>query len=237
MSDKVYAILIAGGIGSRMKSDIPKQFLSIFDRPVISYTLEAFQKDTNVDGIVVVCLEGWDHFVDAIAKQYKITKYIGTCLGGATGQESIWNGLNFLRNYADLNDLVLIHDANRPLVSSEIIDDSIRVTRKHGNAIPVIPVHEVVLKNSETSEGESNTVMPRTCLKRTQTPQGCKLGKLIELHEKARKEGRSYVATVDLLVAAGFTVFYSKGSEINIKLTTQEDIEIVKALLEVGHRR
>lgn len=85
MAERVFAILTAGGVGSRMKTDIPKQYLSIFDRPVISYTMEAFERAETVDGILVVCAEGWENFIDAVAKQYRITKFIGTCLGGRYG--------------------------------------------------------------------------------------------------------------------------------------------------------
>lgn len=234
MKAKVYALIIAGGVGARMGTDIPKQFLSVFDRPVLSYTMEAFQKDENIDGIAIVCVEGWDHMIDAIAKQYKITKYIGNCLGGSTGQESIYRGLCFLKSHINENDIVLIHDAIRPLVSQAIIDDCIKVVKERGNAVSVIPCNEVILENVEGSTAEADRTIPRSILKRTQTPQGASLKTLLEMHEKAKAEGKSYIATADMLLGSGYTVHYSIGSEKNVKLTTQDDLDIMKALLQVS---
>lgn len=234
MSQKIYALIIAGGVGARMKTDIPKQFLSVFDRPVISYTMEAFEKDDNVDGIAVVCVEGWDHLLDAIAKQYKIAKYIGCCLGGDTGQRSIYNGLAFLKDRIDKNDIVLIHDAIRPLVSKPIIDDCIDKIKEYGNAVSVIPCNEVILKNASGSTDISEETIARSTLRRTQTPQGATLKTLLEMHEKAMKEGKTYIATADLLLGSGYKVHYSLGSEKNVKLTTQDDLDIMKALIEVS---
>lgn len=234
MTNKAYALIIAGGVGARMKTDIPKQFLSVFDRPVLSYTMEAFQKDNNVDGIAVVCVDGWDHLLDAIAKQYGITKYMGSCLGGATGQQSIYNGLLFLKERIGADDIVLIHDAIRPLVSEAIIDDCIDKIKEFGNAVSVIPCNEVILKNADGRTDLSDGTILRSTLRRTQTPQGARLNTLLEMHEKAIKEGKSYIATADLLLGSGYEVHYSLGSEKNVKLTTQDDLDIMKALLEVS---
>lgn len=234
MTNKTYALIIAGGVGARMKTDIPKQFLSVFDRPVLSYTMEAFQKDNNVDGIAVVCVDGWDHLLDAIAKQYRITKYMGSCLGGATGQQSIYNGLLFLKERIGADDIVLIHDAIRPLVSEAIIDDCIDKIKEFGNAVSVIPCNEVILKNADGRTDLSDGTILRSTLRRTQTPQGARLNTLLEMHEKAITEGKSYIATADLLLGSGYEVHYSLGSEKNVKLTTQDDLDIMKALLEVS---
>lgn len=234
MTIKTYALIIAGGVGARMKTDIPKQFLSVFDRPVLSYTMESFQKDNNVDGIAVLCVDGWDHLLDAIAKQYRITKYMGSCLGGATGQQSIYNGLLFLKERIGADDIVLIHDAIRPLVSEAIIDDCIDKIKEFGNAVSVIPCNEVILKNADGRTDLSDGTILRSTLRRTQTPQGARLNTLLEMHEKAIKEGRSYIATADLLLGSGYEVHYSLGSEKNVKLTTQDDLDIMKALLEIS---
>lgn len=171
--------------------------------------MEAFENDERIDGIAVVCVEGWDHLLDAIAKQYKIAKYMGSCLGGDTGQRSIHNGLAFLKERADENDIVLIHDAIRPLVSREIIDDCIDKIKEYGNAISVIPCNEVILKNLEGSKEMSNGTIDRSTLKRTQTPQGATLKTLLEMHEKAEREGKAYIAAADLLLGSGYIVHYS----------------------------
>lgn len=224
------ALLIAGGSGNRMKQDIPKQFLTVNERPVIVYTLEVFEKHPEIDEIAVVCLEGWDHVLWAYAKQFNITKLKYVVRGGENGQDSIRNGVFELEKYCDKEDIVLIHDAIRPMVSSEIISDNIRVCREYGNAITVIPCAEAMLC---TEDGiDSSELYPRDNLKRTQTPQAFKLGEICNLHRRALEVGiTNSVASCTLKVEMGEKVYFSRGSEKNIKLTTVEDIDIFRALL------
>ena len=224
------ALLIAGGSGNRMNQDIPKQFISVNDRPVIVYTLEAFQNHPEIFEIAVVCLEDWIQVLWAYAKQFNISKLKYVIPGGSTGQESIRNGVYELEKHYKQTDLVLIHDSIRPLVSSEIISDNIRVAIKCGNAITVIPCAEAMLKteNGESSSGS----YPRENLKRTQTPQAFKLKDICDLHRKAQKKGiNNSVASCTLMIELGKQVYFSSGSEKNVKLTTVEDIDIFKALL------
>src|SRR5690554_1057282 len=119
------ALIIAGGSGTRMAQDIPKQFLNVYDKPIIIYTLEAFQKHSNIDVVAVVCIEGWERILNAYAKQFSITKLKHIVPGGDCGQASIRNGLLELEKHYDKDDIVLIHDAIRPMVSQEIISDCI----------------------------------------------------------------------------------------------------------------
>lgn len=224
------ALIIAGGAGSRMKQDIPKQFLTVNERPVIVYTLEAFEKHPEIDEIAVVCVEGWEHVLWAYAKQFNIEKFKHVVMGGENGQDSIRNGVFELEKQHDADDIVLIHDAIRPMVSAEIISDNIRVCMEHGNAITVIPCAEAMLR---TEDGmDSTELYPRDNLKRTQTPQAFKLGDICDLHRRALEAGiTNSVASCTLKVEMGEKVYFSKGSEKNIKLTTVEDIDIFKALL------
>ena len=119
------ALIIAGGSGQRMHQDIPKQFIYVYDKPVIIYTLEAFQKHPDIDAIQVVCLDGWHEILRAYAKQFNISKLVGVVSGGKNGQASICNGLSALKDIYNEDDIVLVHDAIRPMVSSEIISDCI----------------------------------------------------------------------------------------------------------------
>ena len=129
------ALIIAGGVGARMHQDIPKQFINVYDKPIIIYTLEAFQRHPNIDAIEVVCLDGWHDILRAYAKQFEITKLENIVSGGETGQDSIRNGLyDIVKRYHSDDDIVLIHDAIRPMVSAEIISDNIRVCRKYGKS-------------------------------------------------------------------------------------------------------
>lgn len=224
------ALIIAGGAGNRMNQDIPKQFLTINEKPVIIYTLEAFQKHPDIDVIAVVCLEGWKTVLQAYAKQFGITKLKYIVPGGANGQSSIRNGLTELKKHFKKNDLVLVHDANRPMVSADIISDCIITTKKHGCAIAAIPCAEAILV---TKDGvESNASIPRESLRRTQTPHGFRLGNICELHKKAKLANiLNSVASCTLAIELGEKIYFSMGSEKNLKLTTLDDIDIFKALL------
>lgn len=225
------AILIAGGSGQRMKQDIPKQFLNVEDKPVIVYTMEAFQKHPNIDKIIVVCIEGWNEILKAYAKQFNITKLIAIVSGGNCGQESIKNGLIKAKEICEDDDIVLIHDAIRPMVTEEIISDNIAKCTLYGNAITAIPCAEAMLLTED--ETVSTSQMDRKKLKRTQTPQAFKLSDILSAHEEAEKKGiTNSVASCTLYIELGRKVYFSSGSEKNIKLTTPDDIEIFKALLK-----
>ena len=224
------AMIIAGGTGSRMQQDIPKQFLTVNEKPVIIYTLEVFQKHPAIDEIIVVCIEGWEQILWAYIKQFNITKAVTVTAGGDCGQASIYRGLLALEKEHEPNDIVLIHDAIRPMVSEEIVSDCINKTMEHGNAIAAIPCAEAMLvTDNQTSSGR---IFDRENLKRTQTPQGFQLGHLLEIHRKAIEKGTTNsVASCTLMIEMGEPVYFSKGSEKNLKLTTVEDIDIFKALL------
>lgn len=228
------ALLIAGGSGSRMHLDIPKQFLIVNERPVIVYTMEAFENHPAIDAIAVVCIAGWEQVLTEYAAQYHITKLKHIIPGGHNGQASIRNGIFELEKHYRPDDLVLIHDGNRPLVSADIISDNIRVAKEHGNAITVIPCIEAMV---ETTDGATSCgSYPRDNLKRSQTPQAFYLGDICELHRRAQQAGiTDSVSSCTLKIEMGETVYFSAGSEINIKLTMPEDITIFKAFLAAKH--
>lgn len=225
------ALLIAGGKGARMNQDIPKQFLNIHDKPVIIYTLQAFQKHPEIDEIAVVCIDGWHEILWAYAKQFNIDKLKWIIPGGENGQTSIRNGVFDLQKHYDEKDMILIHDAIRPNVSQEIISDCIATCRMKGSAITVIPCVEAMLLREEDGKSASEMVV-RESLARTQTPQAFPLGKLIWAHKEAMNRGIvNSTATCTLMIELGEKVHFSAGSEKNVKITTTEDIEIFKALL------
>lgn len=232
------ALIIAGGSGQRMKQEIPKQFLNVNDKPVIVYTLEAFQTHPDIDKIGVVCLDGWHDILRAYARQYKIDKLDWIVSGGENGQGSIRNGVFEAEQRYDGNDIILVHDAIRPLVSQEIISDCIVQCKKYGSAIVVTPCNTVVLRRGE---GESSgEVVPRDQLAITQTPQAFSIKKLADAHRRALEKGiTNSIASCMLMIELGEDVHFSIGAETNIKLTTQDDLKIFKALLavrELGER-
>lgn len=223
-------LIIAGGVGARMGQSIPKQFLTVNERPVIVYTLEAFQRHAEIDVIAVVCVEGWEQVLWAYASQFNITKLKHVVMGGKNGQDSIRNGVYELEKHYHSDDVVLIHDAIRPMVSAEIISDCLVKTKQYGCAITTIPCAEAMMC---TEDGiVSDRSYPRDRLKRTQTPQGFYLGKICDLHRRALEKGiTNSVASCTLMVEMGEPIYFSEGSEKNLKLTTVDDIDIFKALL------
>lgn len=224
------ALIIAGGSGARMHQDVPKQFLTVDDRPVIAYTMQSFQQHPEIDAIAVVCIEGWEEVLWAYARQFNITKLKHVFVGGPNGQSSIRNGVFGLEEYYGPDDIVLVHDAIRPMLSAEVISDNLRVVRMYGNATVAIPCAEAMI---QTDDGiVSIGSYPRDQLKRTQTPQSFHLGELCGMHRKALEVGiTDSVASCTLTIELGGKVYFSKGSEKNVKLTTVDDIEIFKALL------
>lgn len=226
----VTALLTAAGMGTRMGLDIPKQFLHINNKPIIIYTLEVFQKDPNIDAIVVVTLESWIEVLRAYARQFNITKLQEIVVGGESGQSSIQKGIKKILEFASPDSTVLIHDGNRPLVTSEIISNSLATFKKYGSAVAAIPTVEAVFSSQDAIVGEDS--LPRELLYRTQTPHVYKISDVLIAHEQAIKKGISNTAaTCVLMHELGEKVYFSKGAETNLKITTMEDLLIFKALL------
>ena len=227
---KNIALLTAGGSGTRMNQDIPKQFLHVQNKPILIYTLEAFQNHPSIDAIIVVGLDGWNDIINAYAKQYNITKLKWIVSGGETGQDSIRKGIEELKKHYKGTDVVLIHDGNRPLISQEIISDSLAKQKEYGSAVAAIPCVEVVFKSNNGISSTTN--IPRDQLLRTQTPHAYTLEKLIWAYkEKDIQNIQNTVVSCDLMCLLGEQIYFSKGSERNIKITTIEDIDIFTSLL------
>lgn len=228
----VIALLTAAGTGTRMGQDIPKQFIHVEDKPLIIHTLEAFQKHPSIDAIMVVTLPEWSAVVKAYASQFGISKLKWVVPGGATGQESIENGILTLSTEVKPEDIIMVHDGNRCLVSHEIISNSLAVFHKYGSAVAAIPCVEAVFRSKD--EGVSSVEsIPREQLFRTQTPHTYTLEKLLWAHSEARKKGiKNTAASCTLMQALGEKIYFSKGSETNLKITTVDDMMIFKALLK-----
>lgn len=227
------AIIIAGGSGSRMGQDIPKQFINVYDKPVLIYTLEGFQKHPQIDAIEVVCIEGWHDVVWAYAKQFGIDKLKWIVLGGKTGQESIRNGVYNLEGKVSEDDIIIIHDGIRPLVDETVLTDVIVKARQYGNAVTSLPYNEQIFVIDD--EISTTKYIPRETLRRVSTPQAYQFGLLNEkYHEAYEKEvgiyGSSYTNT--MMVELGVRLYFAAGSDKNIKLTTKDDLEMFKAYLK-----
>lgn len=229
------ALLIAGGSGNRMGQDIPKQFMHVDGCPIIIHTMKCFQKHPDIDAIAVVCLKGWETVLQAYANQFSIDKLKYIFPGGNSGMESIHNGIYGLKDAGcDDEDLVLIHDSVRPLLSQDIISSNIAICKAYGYAITGIQCREAIL---ESEDGFSSTTsIPRDKLIRTQTPQTFRLSNILNVHEEAKSKGiLDSVASCTLIAEVGGREMHIvPGSEKNIKVTTVEDLEILKALMHTS---
>ena len=229
------AIIIAGGTGNRMQMDIPKQFIHIYDKPVIIYTLQGFQRHPEIDKIGVVCLSGWEDTLRSYAAQYGITKLEWIIPGGSTGQESIRNGVYKFAEQLTADDIAIIHDGIRPMVDSSVLSDVIRVCNMHGNGVTSTPFTEQIFRSNPDGK-TTNEFILRESVRKVATPQAYKFGILLDAYKRAFAEeigiyGSSYTNT--MMVELGHTLYYAAGSDKNIKLTTKDDLELFKAYLRM----
>ena len=221
-------VLLAGGMGSRMGQDIPKQFIHVNNIPVIIYTMMALEKHPEVDAIQAVCIKGWEVVLSGYAEQFNITKLRGIVSGGATRFLSTKAGMMALGEVAD-DDVLIVHDAVRPLVAPDSISDMIRVCKEHDNAMTVLDCADTMyLRQSPDSTGQ---VVERAGLVRGQTPECVSGRRMREMYKRAAEQGVEIDSISALQVALGWRIYFARGSERNIKLTRTEDIDLFKALL------
>ena len=228
------AIIKAGGIGNRMGADVPKQFLLVRDKPIIIYTLEAFERHPNIDAIIVVCVDGWHDNLRAYAKKFNITKIKAIVSGGATSLRSIKAGLIEVSKLYKPDDMVIIHDGNRPLVSQEIISDVLAKASVSEAAVAAIPCDDEVM-SVEENYAVATKYLNHKILYRIQTPDAYRLGYACELFAKASEDQLDRIGATNVLaIDMGKTVNLALGSTVNIRLTTPADIDLFKALSSVG---
>ena len=226
----VTAMLFAGGVGRRMKSDdLPKQFIEIGGKPIIVRTMEHFEKHPEVDRIVVACKEDWIDHLEALIKDYKITKVHSVVPGGATGYASIHNGVMETSKFmTDPDDIILICDGVRPMLTERLISDSIRYARECGTSVPVTPSIDSLLFSEDGKFCEKS--YERSSMYITQAPQGYTMEKILWAHSEAERRGiLNPVSSSELFIELGEKVRLFEGERINIKVTTQEDLEILNA--------
>jgi len=233
---KNIAMILAGGVGARMQSAVPKQFHMVKGKPVIVYAIEAFQKSVAIDEIVVVLSKGWSDILEKYIREYSLTKVARLVPGGDTGFQSIRSGVNYLAETYEDGDIILIHDAVRPLLSEEVINNNIAGVEKNGNAITIVPTTEALLYSEDGEVSEK--IIDRSQILRTQTPQSLRLGELVRLHEEAQAAGiTDTVATCTLLVELGRKVYAVMGDNSNFKLTMPEDVALFEAYLDAKKKK
>jgi len=226
------ALIFAGGVGTRMQNSTkPKQFLELYNKPVIVYTLEKFEENPNIDAIVVVCVEPWIDYLRKLLFKFDIQKVKFVIPGGETGQESIFNGLCKIEEEFDHNSVVLIHDGVRPLINDDIINRNIEAVKSHGSAITTCPPVEtfVLVDNDDVVQN----VHDRSLSRLAKAPQSFYLKDILQVHRQAREEG--YIDAIDscsLMTTYGHDVRLVSGISENIKITSPIDFFIFKAIID-----
>lgn len=229
------AIIFAGGIGQRLNNEensTPKQFLKINDKPIIIRTLELFQTHKDIDKIYISIHPDYYEYMQELVKYYYITKTAGIVNGGKTGQESIYNALKLAQKENPQDSIVLIHDGVRPNITEEVITKNIECTKKNGNAITCTSCFETILISENGINPEH--VPYRKDTYAAQAPQTFHLDEVIEAHEITRKTNPNYTDIVDtctLYKTLNKKTFMVKGNRGNIKITTIEDLYILRALI------
>lgn len=221
-----YVVLLAGGIGNRLGAGIPKQFVEVLGKPVIAYTMQKYQEHPEIDGIELVCVDGFQDELKKIAEDNQITKVIKIVKGGSEYERSIMNGIEGLKGIAKPDDIVMIHWAASPFVTEDIISDNIRVCKEKGNAMSACPAYLLY----GTNDGEqSNQNINRDTFKIMAAPQSFLYKNIVSIYEEVNRKdllNKIEAHTTAIMTELGIPIYFSKGSQTNIKITTKEDLEL-----------
>lgn len=229
---KNYVILLAGGVGKRMQSDIPKQFLEVEGKSIIVYTIENFQRNDQIEKIVVVCVKDWIEHLRELIQKYSLSKVEWITEGGNTSHDSIRNGVFFLKDKIAPDDYIIVHDAVRPILPQKAINEVIRVAHENGNASSSIVCHPPIVYTEDFKSGISDVDREHVML--TASPQAYRYDLALKCYEKAEQENKHYFTfTSSLLIHYGERVYFAKGTTSNIKVTQKEDLALFGALLKV----
>lgn len=224
------ALIVAAGSGTRMGVETPKQFLLVKDKPLLFYSIKTFETYSELDAIVLVTNPENIDLAKEICEEYSFKKVKSIVAGGKTRQDSVYNGLLEIKKFASDDDVILIHDAARPLVNHRIIYDNIKACLEFGAVDTVIQASDTIIKSSDGSDVDELPL--RKELYQGQTPQTFKLSIILEAHEYAREHHIPDVTDdVKLVHSLGKLVHIVEGSKLNFKVTTPEDLELLEALL------
>ncbi len=229
---KNYVILLAGGVGRRMGEEIPKQFIKVNGKPIIVYALENFQCNTQIEGIVVVCVQEWIEHLRELIHEYSLTKVKWIIEGGSSGHDSIRNGVLFLQDKVEADDYIVIHDAVRPILPQKAINEVLRVAHEKGNASSSIVCHPPIVYTEDFKSGIKDIDREHVML--TASPQAYRYSLALDCYKKAELDNRhDFTFTSSLLIHYGERVYFAKGTTCNIKITQKEDLALFSALLRI----
>lgn len=227
------AVIFAGGIGQRMKTTKrPKQFLEMHKKPIIIYTLEIFEYHSDIDAIVIACVEDWIPYLEELLVRFHITKVKKIVPGGATGQMSIYNGLVAAKEVAgDEPSVALVHDGVRPLINAKVITDNIESVKKNGSAITSAIVKETIMVVKD--DNSIDYVPDRAHSRVAKAPQSFWLDDILATHHQAQEDGiEDFIDSCTMMKYYGRSLFLIDGPYENIKITTPDDFYTMRALLD-----
>lgn len=228
---KTYLILMAGGVGNRVGAGIPKQFIDVLGKPVISYTMEIFEAHPEIDGIELVCVKGYEDTLRNLATKSRISKLIKIVEGGADYEHSIINGVRGLEHIASKEDIIMIHWSASPFVTDHIISDNIRVCKEKGNAMSACkPFLLYGNKDGDHADG----VIDRDSFMCLSAPQSFTYRNIIDFYLRVEEENlfdKIEAHTTSLMAELNIPIYFSEGSQSNIKITTKEDLKLFEGYL------
>lgn len=225
----ITAMILAGGVGSRVGADRPKQFIAVLGKPVLAYTIEIFQNNPVIDAIEVVCHRRWKDYLKEMIKKYSLSKVEWIADGGNTFQESVMNGIENLKDKIDRDDYLLIQYGVAPFTSDKIVNDVIRVMKEKGSAVTATPCYQLIGSNDE--DGTSRTWVDRDRYIQIACPYGFRFSYLLNIYKRAEEQGllkKIEPHTTSLMYALGDKIYQAYGDQTNIKITTKEDLELFK---------
>lgn len=234
----ITAMILAGGVGSRVGAERPKQFVEVCGKPILAYTIEIYQKNPQVEAVEIVCHADWISYLDEMIEKYSLSKVKWVTHGGKTFQESVINGMEYLKDKLDMDDIVMIHYGAAPFSSQQIVADGIRVCQKHGMSVSCTPCFQ--LMGSNDGNGESKQWINRDKQVQICCPQSFKYGYLADIYKRAEEKGLLETVephTTSLMYALGDTIYQSYGNQTNIKITTKDDLELFEGYVLLQEKR
>jgi len=227
-------VVFAGGVGTRMRTkDRPKQFLEICNKPIIIYTLEHFEKNPDIDAVVIACVKEWIPYLEDLIYKFRIEKVKKIVPGGETGQQSIYNGLCAAKEVSNgEKSIVLIHDGVRPLINSELLSRNIACVKEHGSSITAGIVKETIVVINE--DGEVEQVPSRAKSRVAKAPQCFWLDDILSAHNRAIESNKfDFIDSCTMMQYYGHKMYMIDGPYENIKITTPDDFYTMRAILQV----
>lgn len=233
----ITAIILAGGVGTRVGADRPKQFVEILGKPVLAYTIDIFEKHPEIDSIEIVCHKSWKEYLQEMLKKYQYRKVKWVTDGGNTFQDSVMNGIEYLHDKISLADYVLIQYGAAPFTSEKIVTDVIKVMKEKNNAVSATPCFQLMgSKDGDVSKKWVN----RDLYTQIACPYGFRYDYLLGVYERAEQQGvieKIEPHTTSLMYALGDEINLAYGDQTNIKITTKEDLDMFEGYVLMKQRR